>query len=59
VASLVAHEAAAQGFSCERFLVRMNLPCGALLKKQSYFLHPLTSDQWVKIIIFVFLRASC
>ena len=58
-ASLVTFEPPAQVFSCGRLLICMLLPCGALLEKQSYFFHPLTSDQWVKIIIFVFLRASC
>ena len=53
-APLVTFDPPAQVFNCGRFLIWMLLPCGALLEKQSYFFHPLTSDQWVKIIIFVF-----
>ena len=53
-AHLIHIQASGQGFSCGRLLLWMFLPWGALLEKQSYFFHPLTSDQWVKLIIFVF-----
>ena len=36
-APLVTFELPAQAFSCERFPIRMLLPCGAPLEKQSYF----------------------